>query len=93
MKKDFKKISNEELENVSGGRCQTFSKQTYADINATPVDQDLYNHPLIVTAGNHCPSFSTWTKGLGSGCLNCQKHYRFVPMYCLCRSKERDPYR
>lgn len=91
MKKDFKKFSKEELENVSGGACQIFSKKSYDELGFVQARGQSGNyHPLIVTCGNLCSLYEPEDARYAKECANCRYHLGNIPMYCLTRSKERD---
>ena len=79
-------LSEEELENVTGGACQTHSDDTYRDFGYNPGNgQDEYNHPLIVTLGNSCKLSKTT-------CYECDNRFTSgLTSYCIARSKELDP--
>ena len=81
-----KELSEEELENVTGGACQTHSDDTYRDFGYNPGNgQDEYNHPLIVTLGNSCKLSKTT-------CYECDNRFTSgLTSYCIARSKELDP--
>ena len=81
-------LSEEELENVTGGACQTHSDDTYRDFGYNPGNgqYELY-HPLIVTLGNSCKLATG-----GSTCYNCDNRFTSgLTSYCIARSKELDP--
>ena len=79
-------LSDEELDNVTGGACQTHSDDTYRDFGYNPGNgQDEYNHPLIVTLGNSCKLSKTT-------CYECDNRFTSgLTSYCIARSKELDP--
>ena len=95
LKEDYKTLttkledlSEEELENVTGGGCQTYSDDTYRSFGYNPGNgQDEYNHPLIVTLGNKCKLAIG-----GSTCYKCDNRFTDgLTSYCIARSKELDP--
>ena len=97
LKEDYKTLtakledlSEEELENVTGGGCQTFSSDTYRDFGYNPGNgQSADNHPLIVTLGNSCKLATG-----GSACYKCDNRFTSgLTSYCIARSKELDPCR
>ena len=71
-------LSDEELENVTGGSC--YSKDNHG--------------LLIVTLGNTCDGYVKDTTELISGtCNSCKHRIGFAPSYCKIRSKYNDPYK
>ena len=71
-------LSDEELENVTGGSC--YSKDNHG--------------LLIVTLGNTCDGYVKETTELISGtCNSCKHRIGFAPSYCKIRSKYNDPYK
>ena len=71
-------LSGEELENVTGGSCQ--SKDNHG--------------LLIVTLGNTCDGYVKETTELIPGtCNSCKHRIGFTPSYCKIRSKYNDPYK
>lgn len=84
----LEELSKEELENVTGGGCQTHSSDTYRSFGYNPGNgQSADNHPLIVTLGNSCKL----AKG-GSTCYGCDNRFTSgLTSYCIARSKELDP--
>ena len=98
LKEDYKnlvaqasELSEEELENVTGGGCQTHSSETYRSLGIWPDTQNNQSfdyHPLIVTIWNSCKLH----KG-GSVCSNCDYCTGAdgsPSLYCKARSKELD---
>ena len=83
-----KELSDEELENVTGGTCH--SSCTYYDLGITPDElQNIYYHPVITTAGNWCDLYRG--RPNLAGCNVCEFHYTIGPtIYCRKRSKEKD---
>ena len=73
-------LSDEELENVTGGSCYSTDSDT----------QGL----LIVTLGNTCDGYVKGSNELIPGtCHSCKHRIGFTPSYCKIRSKYNDPYR
>ena len=71
-------LSDEELENVTGGSC--YSKDNHG--------------LLIVTLGNTCDGYVKETTELIPGtCNSCKHRIGFAPSYCKIRSKYNDPYK
>ena len=71
-------LSDEELENVTGGSC-------YSSDN---------HGLLIVTLGNTCDGYVKETTELIPGtCNSCKHRIGFAPSYCKIRSKYNDPYK
>ena len=88
-----KELSDDELENVTGGTCH--SDYTYAELGITPQcpvgTQRSWYHPVITTYLNHC---DLDTHGYGYSCEVCPYHYPIgATVYCKARSKEYDPYK
>ena len=81
-----KDLSDEELENVSGGTC--YSGSTYAELGITPdYPQRPEYHPVITTVGNMCSSHNN--PGFWEGCNTCTHHHTIGPtIYCKIRSRE-----
>ena len=100
MKKNFKELKNEELENVSGGK---YSSDTYAMMDLSQNDlgagQVVTNHPLITTWGNRCGGWQKDPKAgnLFNDCFHCKYMksggtFGWVS-YCKNRSRELDNYK
>ena len=86
-------MSDDELENISGGTC--YSGSTYAELGITPASpagrQQTWYHPVITTMANHC-SLDAKHKEWGYACDVCPYHHTIGPtVYCRARSKEFDP--
>ena len=99
LKEDYKKLgaqinelSNEELENVTGGCGSSYSDDTYGTLCIAPSsahNQYFGYHPLITTVGNSCSLIEG-----ASTCLGCKYRasgglYNLVS-YCKARSEEVD---
>ena len=86
-----KTMSDEELENVTGGCSSTYSSETYGSLGVFPsyrYNQVSGNHPLITTWLNSCKLVSG-----GSTCFGCDYMCEVMSnpaTYCLARSKECD---
>ena len=88
-----KELSDEELENVTGGTC--YSSCTYEALGIEPVSAAgavrPWYHPVITTMANHC-SLDYQHKEWGYACNVCPYHHTIGPtVYCRARSKEFDP--
>ena len=85
-----RELSDEELENVSGGTCHSGS--TYYDLGIDPdSSQHPMYHPVITTAANICNLHSNYTGSGFDDCISCSHHYTIGPtIYCKKRSKEKD---
>ena len=71
-------LSDEELENVTGGSCYSSDSSGM----------------LIVTLGNTCDGYVKETTELIPGtCNSCKHRIGFAPSYCKIRSKYNDPYK
>ena len=83
-------LSDEELENVTGGGCSTYSDDTYEALAIYPSEphgQKKSYHPLITTIGNSCKLVES---GTCNGCVY-RRSRRLVINYCSARSRECDP--
>lgn len=80
-----RELSDEELENVTGGTC--YSGDTYAKLRITPTCwQSSNNNPVIVTVGNSCRLSK---RSCGSCVYSAWREE--VSLYCRLRSKQLDP--
>ena len=85
-----KELSDDELENVTGGTC--YSGSTYEELGITPEKaQRPEYHPVITTFGNHCTWHSRYGKDFWPGCCECDYYYPVgSACYCSIRSLEYD---
>ena len=85
-----KELSDEELENVSGGTC--YSDCTYAELGI-PVEypQNPSFHPVITTVFNRCMGHPKFNDIFLPECCECDYYYPIgATCYCKIRSKEYD---
>ena len=88
-----KELSDDELENVTGGTC--YSSCTFADLGITPdcpvARIESWYHPVITTVGNAC---GLHPKKYNPPCACSECKYSVgigVTLYCKARSREYDP--
>lgn len=85
-----KELTNDELENVTGGGCATtYSSETFSSLGLVPIEtrgQKPEYHPVITTLLNHC-SIGIYSVNCG-GCPYCEGIG--LVSYCVARSKEHD---